>query len=603
MEATPPAIEPARAADDSPPSRAVRVAIAALCALAVLQGMVFAVTGDTGHRLVGWLVAALSLLVTVRPIAHGPRLVALAILGALGYANFLAHVEGMDRFPLRPLQFAIVYGYGALWLGGIGALLFRRVATPLLASALAIALCLVGFEASIDAWRTTSGVHTMGAARGQVRHLVPQQPYGPHSEARTTYFENPRGYFKQDDPRLERWSLTVRHKGSAARLVLPASAKPDTVRVEVSRAEAAAPQSVQLSYHGVGLQESNGYVIAFRIRADGPRKISYAVTELKRPRDPLGPQHELEVDTRWRDHVMPFTPKSASGDARVIFNLGASTGAVEIEDVIVRRTETGVSAIRDLPAGYSVSYRFNAHGCRGPDYAVPTPRGRQRIVVLGGSSALGVGVYEEDTFAVRLQALLNDPALKARRSASYDVINCSTGGRARHRGRLLEALGPQYRPRIVIVTVARARHALPWDGQDGNVRELGPLDRLGRLWAAARHSWQEDEKRGEPPDVLAAVQELRALKEICDRINAQLVVVAFRSQPMDGGWAPLVASVSNDFARAEVPWLDLGEKLLAEHNWRDLIVYPGADFHPNEIAHRLAAEQIAALLAQRGLLH
>ena len=167
--------------------------------------------------------------------------------------------------------------------------------------------------------------------------------------------------------------MAINDKGSAARLILPAGLAPDAVRVEIDRADVPTPWHIQLSYSGVGVKKDGRYVVAFRARADRQRTISYTVGEAHPPWQSLGLFRDLEIGPTWRDHVEDFKSTATDDNVRLGFNFGASTGAVEIEGVEIKRTEHGATAVRDLPVEYSVSYRFNSHGCRGPDYAVPAP--------------------------------------------------------------------------------------------------------------------------------------------------------------------------------------------------------------------------------------
>ncbi len=61
-------------------------------------------------------------------------------------------------------------------------------------------------------------------------------------------------------------------------------------------------------------------------------------------------------------------------------------------------------------------FRTNSVGMRGDEVALPKPPGLQRVLVLGDSIASGYGVREEETFARRLEALLNG-------GGRFEVIN------------------------------------------------------------------------------------------------------------------------------------------------------------------------------------
>ena len=82
--------------------------------------------------------------------------------------------------------------------------------------------------------------------------------------------------------------------------------------------------------------------------------------------------------------------------------------------------------------------------------------------------------------------------------------------------------------------------------------------------------------------------------------GARLAIVLFRNDS-DPGWASLSATVSSVLGVEGVPILDLGETLLAAAASQDLRVHE-SDPHPNEIAHRLAAEEIAVFLRRNDLV-
>ena len=86
-------------------------------------------------------------------------------------------------------------------------------------------------------------------------------------------------------------------------------------------------------------------------------------------------------------------------------------------DVVLRDLSTG----RDVAPEpqFFVSYRFNALGFRGPDYAIPAPEGTFRILALGDSYTLGVGVHEQENVC----RAAREPAQRGGRCArSADTI-------------------------------------------------------------------------------------------------------------------------------------------------------------------------------------
>ena len=54
----------------------------------------------------------------------------------------------------------------------------------------------------------------------------------------------------------------------------------------------------------------------------------------------------------------------------------------------------------------------------------------------------------------------------------------------------------------------------------------------------------------------------------------------------------------------DIPLLVLGDALFKDHSFKDLLVYGegGVDWHPNEIAHGIAAKEIVDFLCRKKLL-
>jgi hypothetical protein len=71
-----------------------------------------------------------------------------------------------------------------------------------------------------------------------------------------------------------------------------------------------------------------------------------------------------------------------------------------------------------------VLFENNSHGFRGPERSRPKPPGVFRIAVTGDSIAMGSGVLFEDTYAARLERLLNENG----RGRAFEVLNVALGG-------------------------------------------------------------------------------------------------------------------------------------------------------------------------------
>ena len=183
------------------------------------------------------------------------------------------------------------------------------------------------------------------------------------------------------------------------------------MRVTLTTMSGAEAWHVKLQQAPFAIQRRKRYAVRFRARADAPRRIGCTVEQNHEPWRAIAPYLELEIQPGWGSFECPFVAAASESDARITFALASSDVPVEFLDVVLRDLSTG-SDVAPQPQ-FFVSYRFNALGFRGPDYAIPAPEGTFRILALGDSYALGSGVHEEDTFAGAARA----PAERGRRCA------------------------------------------------------------------------------------------------------------------------------------------------------------------------------------------
>ena len=99
-----------------------------------------------------------------------------------------------------------------------------------------------------------------------------------------------------------------------------------------------------------------------------------------------------------------------------------------------------------------VAVKTNSQGLRDHEYSYAKPRGVFRILAIGDSFTLGWGVPFEETFAKRLEGLLNEGARAGGPSRRYEVINMGIGNYNTEQE--LEAFGREgvrYHPDLVLL--------------------------------------------------------------------------------------------------------------------------------------------------------
>jgi lysophospholipase L1-like esterase len=242
--------------------------------------------------------------------------------------------------------------------------------------------------------------------------------------------------------------------------------------------------------------------------------------------------------------------------------------------------------------------------------------GVRRIVVLGDSFAEGQGVKESDTVARVLARLLEDRA-----PGRYEVRNCGRRGADIPEifGALEDVL--PYEPDLVVYTLTlndavrppefreRQTYLNDWILDRTNVPDdldaSRPLlrarvvdffsDRVGALIAGRETTrwyldmWSDANRAG-----WERTQEyLREMKRRLDLTGARLLVAPwplFVGLDRDYPFAPVHETIHRFCLVARIPHRDLLPVFLGRRS-SDFWVHP-VDLHPNEVAHRMAAESL-----------
>jgi hypothetical protein len=249
----------------------------------------------------------------------------------------------------------------------------------------------------------------------------------------------------------------------------------------------------------------------------------------------------------------------------------------------------------------------NAAGYRDLERAVPPPPGVRRVVVLGDSFAWGAGIEFEDALPQRLERGLN-----RRRQERWEVVSLALPGmNTVDHAAQAEQEAFTYRPDVVLLAfvlndsedaaAAEARRAADW--VEARQAPRSPLDRSALLRWVRLRVWATRENRrrvqgylsmyaDDAPGWRAARQALDTIGGACRAQGVPLLVAIFPlfGNPLDERYpfAGVHARVAEAAGRAGARVVDL---LPAYRGLRwDLLVVDGAnDEHPNEIAHRIAA--------------
>lgn len=430
--------------------------------------------------------------------------------------------------------------------------------------------------------------------------------YAPHSVLKLYYPDNPRGYFKkEEDNRGKKWRLQVQEGNVANFTLFPDGT--ETMRIVIKEVKTKIQEHIQLNQDRLSVKSNHRYAVIFQARADSSRNIILGFARAHEPWDNLGLYKNIELKPEWQKFNIEFVVMADDDNARIHFDVGGSKVSVELSDVILRSLPDGKTVKPDIPPEkYFVSYRFNALGCRGKDYHIPRPGGTVRIVLLGDSFTMGVGVHEEDTFGYQLERLLNEKTVAQNSGITYEVVNCGVSGFGTREERLFyELFAAKYEPDIVLLSMVwNDEMSFADEIKKGYVnRHPSKLESLFYIWGRI----QEYRYKRPFPDFSACVDEILQLKSDVQKQGACLTVVLFRNNSDYGTsyyakiWDHLAKTIQEGLQGTDIPILDLGEKLREKHPLEDLRVHD-IDLHPNEIAHATAAQEILSFLRRKDML-
>jgi hypothetical protein len=417
--------------------------------------------------------------------------------------------------------------------------------------------------------------------------------YRPNSTLKTLYPDNPRGYFQQPDLRSDIWDLVVA-PGSAATVSFPPDS-PKMVRVNITKAPRdSATWHILLNEPHLRVQARRSYVLEFRARSDKPRTAWVSVAQTDSPYVAIGLQDSILLSPEWTGFRRPFSATMTDPNARVYFSLGGSDASVEVSDVSLRDLVEERAILPDgLRDPYTVSYRFNALGCRGVDRSSTRAADVRRVLMLGDGFTMGVGVHEHDAFASQVEELLNAGRSATGPPGGHEVINCGiTGYGTDEEARFYRSLAAAYQPDVVVVVMGLEDDRAHWEQQQraNRRRRVSRWEQVFTVWgrlkalARMRRSY----------DYTSSVATLLKLNEEVAASHGQLIVVLARSD-FNPRWNELRQTVISGLKGHPIPLLDVRDALITGHRPEELVVH-ATDGHPNERVHAALASKLAEFI-------
>jgi hypothetical protein len=299
--------------------------------------------------------------------------------------------------------------------------------------------------------------------------------------------------------------------------------------------------------------------------------------------------------------------------AEILLLVGSVLVFLLLAEGVVRLLGAG----RPQPTGYApvntnrrAMRPQNSHGYRDRERAIAKPAGVHRVVSLGDSFAWGASVEFEDAYPQRLER-----GLVRRRGEPWEVVSLALPGmNTVDQAAQLADEGLAYSPDVVLLgfvlndsedaQAAETRRAEDWLQE--RRAQPGLLDRsaLFRLASGRVRATMENRRRiagyrsmyaPAAPGWVASREALARMGATCKARGVPFVVAIFPlfGNPLDGAYpfAEVHQTVAQAAAAAGARVVDL---LPAYRGLRwDLLVVDGVDDeHPNEIAHRIAAQAL-----------
>lgn len=302
---------------------------------------------------------------------------------------------------------------------------------------------------------------------------------------------------------------------------------------------------------------------------------------------------------------------------RILFGIVLALGLFEL---CFRAITPASGPVRwsDRPNRYFLSE--SAASLQDGPHSATKPENTFRIVVVGDSFTFGQNVQFDDTFPKRLERWLNlnDVPIKV------EVINAGVPGfSTHHEVALVEKAIRQQQADLVVLEITLNDAEIHSMSHEEEHAKFGAdyLDKpIFSYWKSARfilerlHNSQTHrlyiqyfhDLYENPETNSLFVESLAKIAKISDESKVPVVAVVFPllSFPMNNDGYPfrdIHEKINTLLEQDNIKHLDLF-KFFLNIPFERLQVIPGADTHPNEIAHRIAAEAIYRFLKRSKLM-
>ena len=266
--------------------------------------------------------------------------------------------------------------------------------------------------------------------------------------------------------------------------------------------------------------------------------------------------------------------------------------------------------------GHRSQEPVNAAGYRDVEHAKEKPKGVRRAVFVGDSFTYGAGVLLDDAYPRRAAR-----ALSFARSENWEaVVMAVPGFDTQQEAAIVENEAFTYSPDVLVLgyvlndaedpDAAESRRAAQWEERVAARRHpsFWRQSAFIRLVADRLHATRENRERIDnhlalyrdgAPGFRAVVKSIERIATLCREQGVPFIVVLFPlfANPLDESYP--FASVHEKIAAAcrssGATFIDL-LPFYRGMDWRLLVVEGARDEHPNELAHRIAAQALTGLI-------